>query len=161
MERQSRLTPIVDSGARFVMSGVRWGYSFADRCAQQAAERAIKTILVVDQTVFRRTHALLVLAALVNETTRHALADVDLLALQPWAVDGRYPGDLPDATAGEVTEAVSIARLPIRIAREQLAQPIRPSASLSVCRRFYSFTPAVSVQRSMIAYRCQRRHRRS
>jgi HEPN domain-containing protein len=77
--------------------------------AQQAGEKAIKTILVADGAVFRRTHDLLVLAALVGEPSHKAIAELDLLVLQPWAVDGRYPGDLPDATAGEGQAAVKTA----------------------------------------------------
>lgn len=48
------------------------------------------------------------------------LAKIDLLALQPWAVDGRNPGDLPDAPADEGREAVSTAGVMVRVARDRL-----------------------------------------
>lgn len=43
--------------------------------AQQAAEKAIKTVLVIEKTVFRRTHDLLVLAALMSDASRNTRRD--------------------------------------------------------------------------------------
>ena len=37
------------------------------------------------------------------------LERLDVAVLQPWAVDGRYPGDLPDATALQVSMVVAAA----------------------------------------------------
>ena len=37
------------------------------------------------------------------------LASIDIVALQSWAVDGRYPGDLPDAAEHETTAVVGVA----------------------------------------------------
>lgn len=77
--------------------------------AHQAAEKALKAALVEESTPFRRTHDLIVLVGLVAQSLAAALVAVDVLLLQPWAVDGRYPGDLPDATDAEASEVVATA----------------------------------------------------
>ena len=77
--------------------------------AQQAAEKTLKAVLVAESTPFRKTHDIVVLVGLAPVSLSADLAGVDLLLLQPWAVDGRYPGDLPDATRDEAAEAVTIA----------------------------------------------------
>jgi HEPN domain-containing protein len=77
--------------------------------AQQAAEKALKAALVAESTPFRKTHDIVVLAGLVPAVLAAELATLDLLVLQPWAVEGRYPGDLPDATDAEADEVVATA----------------------------------------------------
>lgn len=77
--------------------------------AQQAAEKALKAALVTDGIPFRRTHDIVVLAGLLPLGLARRLATVDLLVLQPWAVEGRYPGDLADATTQETHDAVAVA----------------------------------------------------
>ena len=67
--------------------------------AQHAAEKALKATLVAESTPFKKTHDIVVLAGLAPAELSAALATVDVLILQPWAVEGRYPGDLPDAAA--------------------------------------------------------------
>ena len=59
--------------------------------AQQAAEKAIKAVLVADQIVFPFTHDLEELHALVPRDWRLAAATVELKRLTPWAVRARYP----------------------------------------------------------------------
>lgn len=77
--------------------------------AQQASEKALKAALVAESIPFRKTHDIVVLAGLVPVRLSADLSTLDLLVLQPWAVDGRYPGDLPDATDGEASEVVDTA----------------------------------------------------
>ena len=48
---------------------------------------------------FRRTHDLAVLAALQPADVQEQLAVVDLQVLQQWAVEARYPAELPEAEA--------------------------------------------------------------
>lgn len=77
--------------------------------AQQAAEKAIKALLVLDQIDFPRSHDLEQLQALVpSGPAVHAL-DADLPTLTQWAVEGRYPGE-DEATADDVEVALAIAR---------------------------------------------------
>jgi HEPN domain-containing protein len=77
--------------------------------AQQAAEKALKASLVHAAIQFRRTHDLVVLVALQPEPVRSHVSKLDLQQLQQWAVDARYPADLPDITAGEAASVVAIA----------------------------------------------------
>ena len=58
---------------------------------------------------FRNTHDLAVLVALQPEPVRTAVGDLELQRLQQWAVDARYPADLPDITAGEAVAVIAIA----------------------------------------------------
>jgi HEPN domain-containing protein len=84
--------------------------------AQQAAEKALKAVLISCDTAFRKTHDVVVLVAQLPAEVASELDEVDLLVLQPWAVDGRYPGDLPDATPEEAGEAISVAEHLYRVA---------------------------------------------
>ncbi len=77
--------------------------------AQQAVEKALKSVLVEQSVPFRKTHDLVVLSGLVPAPLATDLETVDLLLLQPWAIDGRYPGDLSDASAAEAVAVVEAA----------------------------------------------------
>ena len=67
--------------------------------AQQAAEKAIKAVLVADDLPFPKTHDLERLAALLPDPAVLAGCDADLAGLTEFAVGSRYPGDLPDAVS--------------------------------------------------------------
>ena len=77
--------------------------------AQQAVEKALKAALVATGTPFKKTHDVVVLAGLTGAELFADLQNLDVGVLQPWAVDGRYPGDLPDATARQAETVVSTA----------------------------------------------------
>lgn len=84
---------------------VRWAAGFH---AQQAAEKALKAVLVASGIDFPRTHSLERLADLLGDTAkifdRSALID-----LSPWAVAGRYPEDMPDPSAEDAARLVASA----------------------------------------------------
>jgi HEPN domain-containing protein len=67
--------------------------------AQQAAEKALKAVLVVGSVAFPRTHNLLALRALLSAEVAGKLDIEELAELTQWAVESRYPGDWaePDA----------------------------------------------------------------
>jgi HEPN domain-containing protein len=88
--------------------------------AQQAAEKALKALLVASSIPFKKTHDLVVLAGLQDAEVGAELASIDLLLLHPWAVEGRYPGDLPDATDAEAAEVVSTASTLFDIAARRI-----------------------------------------
>lgn len=69
--------------------------------AQQAAEKAIKAVLVADGIPFPKTHDLDRLAALLSDALVLSSCDVDLAHLTEYAVGSRYPGDLPDDVSAE------------------------------------------------------------
>jgi hypothetical protein len=51
------------------------------------------------------------------------LDSIDPVVLQQWAVDGRYPGDLPDATAAEANEVLLVAAAIVAAMDSHLAKP--------------------------------------
>ena len=88
--------------------------------AQQSAEKALKAALVAVKKPFPRTHDLLALVAIVPDTLRVRLTTVDLAILDPWAVDARYPGDLPDIERSEAAGVIDVAELTVAIVVELL-----------------------------------------
>jgi HEPN domain-containing protein len=85
---------------------------FEDLCfdAQQAAEKAIKAVLVSRGTRFPKTHDLTELLELVAATGLEVPAAVlEAKRLTPYAVAGRYPGVSEDASEGDYREALETA----------------------------------------------------
>ena len=78
--------------------------------AQQAAEKALKAVLVFQQIDFPRSHDLDALRNLIPEGWAVKTRAPDLAELTEWAVESRYPGDWPDATTAEAAAAVTQAR---------------------------------------------------
>jgi len=91
--------------------------------AQQAAEKAIKARLIGAETRFPRIHDLLALRALLPAGQPVGLDDLRLANLSVWAVEARYPGDLPNATATDARDAVAGARALLDAARRDLDRP--------------------------------------
>jgi HEPN domain-containing protein len=86
--------------------------SAADLCfdAQQAAEKAVKAVLVLKGRRFAKTHDRAELLALVEDTGVTVPAAVlEAKGLTPYAVAGRYPGISEDATEEDHREALAIA----------------------------------------------------
>ena len=88
------------------------GAFWEDQCflAQQAAEKAIKAILVFLALDFPRRHDLDALRNLVPNDWQVKTEHADLATLTEWAVEARYPGDWPDATEADARAAVEQAR---------------------------------------------------
>ena len=78
--------------------------------AQQAAEKALKAILIFLQTDFPRTHDLNVLRNLVPARWQLKTVHTDLARLTGWAVNARYPENMLEPTKAEATTAVKQAR---------------------------------------------------
>ena len=78
--------------------------------AQQAAEKALKAALIFLQVDFPRRHDLDSLRLLVPPGWRVQADLTDLSELTEWAVEARYPGEWPDATAEDARVALSQAR---------------------------------------------------
>ena len=49
------------------------------------------------------------LAELQPEPLRSAVLALDVERVQPWAVDARYPADVPDVSPGEAGDVVGVA----------------------------------------------------
>jgi HEPN domain-containing protein len=88
--------------------------------AQQAAEKAIKAIFVFLQTDFPYTHDLNRLRGLLPEEWPIKENLPDLSGLSLWAVEPRYPGDLPEATEEEAEAIVEQAREILQMILEDL-----------------------------------------
>jgi HEPN domain-containing protein len=85
---------------------------FEDLCfdAQQAAEKAIKAVLVLKGRRLPRTHDLAELVDLVAATGIEVPQEVrEAKRLTPYAVAGRYPGVSEDASEEDYREALAIS----------------------------------------------------
>ena len=97
------------AAARLLLTDVELPARLACFHAQQGAEKALKASLIRAAIPFRNTHDLVVLAGLQPEPVRSEVGGLALQRLQQWAVDARYPADLPDVTVGEANAVVDIA----------------------------------------------------
>jgi HEPN domain-containing protein len=78
--------------------------------AQQAAEKALKAILVYLQTRFPFRHDLDELRELIPQGWDITRVHPDLSALSQWVTEGRYPGNWPEPTESDASNAARQAR---------------------------------------------------
>jgi HEPN domain-containing protein len=78
--------------------------------AQQAAEKALKGALTSQQIPFPFRHDLDALRNLLPEGWGVKVRHPDLAELTEWAVEARYPGDWPEASAEDARRALEQAR---------------------------------------------------
>ena len=90
--------------------------------AQQAAEKALKAVLIFLQIDFRRTHDLNVLRDLLPDSWQLKTAPPNVGDLNRWAVAARYPDDAQEATKADASTAVETARAIWTHAATELAQ---------------------------------------
>ena len=90
-----------------------WEYMCFD--TQQAAEKAVKAVLVLRQIEFPRTHELGELLALASQAGERIPEDLwEASGLSIYATHTRYPGDEPPATEDDYREAVALAEKVVR-----------------------------------------------
>ncbi len=89
--------------------------------SQQAAEKAIKAILVFLQVDFPRSHDLARLRNLVPESYETRSLKIGLAELSEWSVEARYPGDWPEAGRKDARRAIEVAQLVVSTAMRDLA----------------------------------------
>jgi len=77
--------------------------------AQQAAEKALKAVLVFLQIDFPFWHDLDALRNLIPDGWSVKEEYPDLAELTQWAVESRYPGDWPEATEADAGAAIEQA----------------------------------------------------
>lgn len=78
---------------------------------QQAAEKYLKGLLTWRQVEFPKTHVigdLLDLLAKADASLAESLCDAT--TLNPYGVEVRYPGDLPEPSSAEATAALDLAK---------------------------------------------------
>ena len=90
--------------------------------AQQAAEKALKAVLIFLQIDFPRTHDLNILRDLVPERWHLKTALPNLGDLNRWAVQARYPEEGQEATETDASTAVDHARAVWTSVSTELAQ---------------------------------------
>ena len=78
--------------------------------SQQAAEKALKAALILEEVDFSFTHDLDALRNLLTDGWAVRDTHADMAELTEWAVETRYPGDWPEHTDADATRAVSQAR---------------------------------------------------
>jgi len=95
--------------------------------AQQAAEKVLKAVLIFLQIEFPKTHNLDLLRNLMPPDWAVKTNPADLADLTAWAVEGRYPGDWPEATAEDARRALEQARTVVQAAEDELARVAKGS----------------------------------
>lgn len=79
--------------------------------SQQAAEKLMKAFLTWHQIEFPKTHILGELLDLIAEVDEElAMSMNDATALNPYGVETRYPGDIPEPSLEQAEEALALAR---------------------------------------------------
>ena len=79
--------------------------------AQQAAEKYLKAFLTWQQVEFPRTHALGELLDLVSQADKDLAASLSgVTGLNPYGVEVRYPGDIPEPNRQQAEEALELAQ---------------------------------------------------
>ena len=78
--------------------------------SQQAAEKALKAALVLEEIDFPYTHDLNALRSLLPDSWSVRVDHPDLTQLNQWAVEARYPGKWAEATESDAIRAEVEAR---------------------------------------------------
>jgi HEPN domain-containing protein len=96
---------------------------YEDLCfdAQQAAEKAIKAILVHRNVPFPKTHAIMDLLTLLHQAGVSVSDDVRQAAiLTGYAVEARYPGISEEVTLQDYAVAIELAERVVLLAESQV-----------------------------------------
>ena len=93
-----------------LMSGTPTAPRHACWLSQQAAEKALKAALVLEEVDFAFTHDLDALRNLLSHDWTVRDTHADLAELTEWAVETRYPGDWPEPNDDDAMRAMSQAR---------------------------------------------------
>lgn len=78
--------------------------------AQQCVEKYLKALLLVHSVDFPRTHDLRILMQLVSLHRELGLEMSEIVALNRYTVEARYPGDWEPITRDDAEAAVAVAR---------------------------------------------------
>ena len=86
--------------------------------AQQAAEKALKAVLLSLGIEFAKTHDLIALRRLLPGAIAATPSDEKLAELTQWGTQARYPGDFPEARDEDVDRALAGAQEILRWAAQ-------------------------------------------
>jgi HEPN domain-containing protein len=91
--------------------------------AQQAAEKALKALLVHASVDFPRTHDLQALLVLIGDAGVAAPPELEgVNALTRFAAEARYPGDSEPITPDELEQTIALADKAVAWARARIQQ---------------------------------------
>lgn len=88
--------------------------------AQQAGEKALKALLIAEQTRPPATHNLIHLRSLLR-CPIDVVDDAALGLLSDWSVKSRYPGDWLEPAADDAAASLAIARRIVEASVDRLA----------------------------------------
>lgn len=94
--------------------------------AQQAAEKALKAVLLAQHTPFPYTHNVKTLLDLLSQDVIPPLAVQEAASLTDYAVLSRYPGDLEPVTEEQYQEAVRLAEAVVQWAEGLIGAASNP-----------------------------------
>lgn len=106
--------------ARTLLENQTQGLRNAAFLAQQAAEKALKALLIAADLPVPRVHNLGALAASLPVDSEQ-IDDEALAALTPWAVGGRYGAGEPAVSPREASRLIALADSVVEICRALLA----------------------------------------
>jgi HEPN domain-containing protein len=78
--------------------------------AHQAAEKALKALLILRDIDPPKLHDLDRLAQRLPDDEGKAFVSIELPELTRWSIEGRYPADLDEATHSDGLKAIAIAK---------------------------------------------------
>lgn len=88
--------------------------------AQQSAEKCLKSILIYHEVDFAKTHDLVALINSLPPSAGLSVNSEDLLVLNRYSIQPRYPGDWWPYSKADAEEAVALARSVRRAVRDCL-----------------------------------------
>lgn len=84
-------------------------YHLSCYLSQQCAEKALKALLIRLGIKFAYKHDLEYLVGILHPEDQAWFDDMGLEWLTDWATEGRYPGDVPEATRDDAQRAIEMA----------------------------------------------------
>jgi HEPN domain-containing protein len=97
--------------------------------SQQTAEKAIKSILVALDVDPPKQHNLVRLMRVVPAEYRLAITDDELQDLSRWAIEGRYPDSVLEATRQQAIDAIELARQVLELSQTRVEELLEESPS--------------------------------
>jgi HEPN domain-containing protein len=93
-----------------------------EACAmsQEAAEKAMKAVLILERTRVTRTHDLREIRLMQRDHLAPDVSDEALNGLTGWLVKGRYPGDWDEATPTDADTALATAEIVVAAAEQRI-----------------------------------------
>ena len=92
--------------------------------AHQAAEKALKALLILRYIDPPKLHDLDRLAQRLPRDEGSDFAALDLPELTRWAIEGRYPADLDEATHADAAKAIAVAREVLGVVRRRVTPAV-------------------------------------